>query len=524
MRTLNFKMILLCLFAMSLNAQQKVNKTKQTLEVNKDVTIDLNTNYVEIEVDTWNKNTVQVEAYLESSELSQEELEKVAKNWDLDVNGSMDRVSIRSNRVVTGYVHRDSDYAVYLQDLEMELAKMPKMPKMAKMPKMPDMPEMPELPELPEFPEGVHSIEFDVDAYKRDGEAYMEKWSKEYEEKYGKDFRREMEIWAKKFADSEYQEKMEAWGKEYAKRFEGEWAKDMEEWGEEFGEQFGEEWAEKMEAWGERFGEQFEREMEGWARRYEREMERTARDIERQAREIEREAQRAEGYQRREEVRAQAMEAREAARAAQREARTVRGYYAPKSDKVKKVIKIKIPKKAKLKVNVRHGELTFASVIHDLKADVAYAPFTATEIDGGSTSINISYAPVLVENWKQGELILKYVDEAILDSAERLILTSNSSNVELANLLGSAMIDGSFGDLDILNIADSFSNLTLFVENSQARIALPKAAYSLQYKGNRSKFSHPDQQGGNETSYNLGDLSSGKSIVLNAKFSQVSMQ
>ena len=49
-----------------------------------------------------------------------------------------------------------------------------------------------------------------------------------------------MEEWAKKFADSGYEEKMAKWGEEYGKRFEGKWAKDMEKWGEKFGKAFGE--------------------------------------------------------------------------------------------------------------------------------------------------------------------------------------------------------------------------------------------------------------------------------------------
>jgi len=52
---------------------------------------------------------------------------------------------------------------------------------------------------------------------------------------------------------------------------------------------------------------------------------------------------------------------------------------------------------------------------------------------------------------------------------------------------------------------------------------LPKTAYNLQYKGNKSRLTHPEQSGVG-SSYSLGDLSSGKTIVLNAKFSQVSMQ
>ncbi|MEM1001901.1 MAG: hypothetical protein AAGH46_04550 [Bacteroidota bacterium] len=528
MRTLNLKLIFLGLLTMGLSAQQKVGKSKQTISVNKDVVIDLNTNYVEIEIDTWNKDTVEIEAYVESSELNQEELKEAAKRWDLDINGSMNNISIRSKSGATAfYGQSDGDYAFYLKDLEEQLANMPEIPEMPELPEMaemPEMPEMPEFPELPELPKGVKKIEFDIDQYNKEGQKYLEKWSAEYEEKYGKEFRKDMEAWAKKFADSDYQNRMQAWGEEYGKRFEGEWAKDMEKWGEEFGEKIGKEWAEKMEKWGEEFGRDFEKQMEGWARRYEREMERESRNIERQARENERRQMREEKRAEILEKRVEEMERRAEAMERRAETRSARGYSYKSETKVKKVIKIKIPKKAKLKVNVRHGELTFASVIHNLNADVAYAPFKATEIDGGSTSINVSYAPILVDTWKLGELNLNYVDKALLNSAERIILTSNSSNIELANLIGNAVIDGSFGDLDILNIADSFNNLNIIIENSDARIALPETSHNLQFKGNRSRFNHPEKQSGSGSSFSTGDLSSGKTIVVNAKFSSVTME
>ena len=47
----------------------------QTIKVDKEVTIDLNTSYCNIVFDTWNKNVVEIEAYIEGEKLSKEELE-----------------------------------------------------------------------------------------------------------------------------------------------------------------------------------------------------------------------------------------------------------------------------------------------------------------------------------------------------------------------------------------------------------------------------------------------------------------
>lgn len=235
MKTRTVKIIVLGLISLGISAQQKVSKTKQSISVNKEVTIDLNTSYVEIEVETWNKPTVEIEAYLESGELSQDELQKAAKDWNLDIDGSSDLVSIKSVGARAYTLHGSDDYTVFLKDLEYELAEMPAMPKLPKLPNMPELPEMPEFPQLPDLPEGIHSIDFDYEAYKRNGEAYLDKWSKEYEKTYGKEFKDKMRVWAKKFGESGYQENMEKWSQEFARRFEGTWSKDMEKWGEEFG-------------------------------------------------------------------------------------------------------------------------------------------------------------------------------------------------------------------------------------------------------------------------------------------------
>jgi len=515
MRTLHLKLIIFCLLTASIAAQQRADKTKQSISVNKDVVIDLNTNYVEIEVDTWNKNTVQLEAYLESQELSEEALKQATKQWDLAINGSLDYVSIRSsNSNPAGlYPNNRQDYTVYLEELEERLANMPKIPEL---PKMPDLPKFPEMPDLPDLPKGIEKIEFDYEAYKKDGEAYLEAWSRKYEQEYGEDFKKQMEAWAKKFGESDYKHKMEAWSEAFAKQFEGSFAMDIEQWGEEFGESFGKDWAEQMEKWGEEFGKNFGKQAEIWARQFEREMRSESRAIEREALGLEREAMR-------EKERAEAERLRATVREQERQARKL-GLDNRTESKVRKVIKIKIPKGAKLKVNVRHGELTFASVIHNLNAEVAYAPFKAIEVDGGSTSINVSYAPVTIDHWKLGELHLNYVDKALLDTAEQLILSANSSNIELGKLSGNAVIDGSFGDLEILNIGEGFGNLNIIVENSNATIALPTVEHSLQFKGDRSRFLHPEQTGTSSTSFSSGSLASGKTIVINAKYSTVTMQ
>lgn len=514
---------------LSMTAQQKLNKLSKTINVSKDATIDLNTSYVQIEVDTWNKNTVEVEAYIESDKLSKEELKKALDEWNISVEGSGDVVTISSHGNRGSWSDHDFNFDFdfdfdALKDLKFQLAdlpvltELPPMPELPEMPAMPEMkfPKMPKMPELPELPVGMKDVNFDYEAYKKDGEKYLDKWSKEYEAKYGKDYKDKMRAWAKEFSKVDF----EAYEKE------------MEAWGEEFGKKFGKDYEAKMEAWGKKFDEkwakEYEKKMQDWQENHGKEMEEHAKVIEKRTQEMqqrleEREKERAEQMAQREKEMVARMKERED-RMEARHAELERSIES-RTGKVKKTIKIKMPKDAKLKMNVRHGELKLSSVINNLKGDVSYATLVADHIGGSKTSINVSYSPVLITNWDMGELKLNFVDKAQIKSANRLVLSSNSSNIGIDNVAGNAVIDGSFGDLSIRNIADTFNNLNIILENSDALINLPKTEYNLQYKGNRSRFSHPKKKPSETVStFSTGNLNSPKTIVLNAKFSNVVMQ
>ena len=77
-----------------------------------------------------------------------------------------------------------------------------------------------------------------------------------------------------------------------------------------------------------------------------------------------------------------------------------------------------MPKKAKLKLNVRHGELKVGSVLHNAQGKMSHSSLLAQSIDGSNTSINMAYSDVIVNDWKNGTLSLKYVDDALLKNVQ----------------------------------------------------------------------------------------------------------
>ena len=159
-----------------------------------------------------------------------------------------------------------------------------------------------------------------------------------------------------------------------------------------------------------------------------------------------------------------------------------------------------------------------SSVLYNMEGEISHSSLLAESIDGSETSINTSYSDVLINNWLNGTLGLKFVDSALLKNAQGLSLTSNSSNVNIDYLSGNNIIDGSFGELTIHNILDSFKNLNLVLENSEAWLKIPSVEYNLMFNGDRSKFNNEYKKlktiNGNNTN---------KSIIINAKYSNVTM-
>ena len=469
------KIITLTIAFMMVNivvAQQKLTKVSQSINVSKDVVINLNTSYSNIIFDTWNKDVIEIEAYVEGEKVSKEELQKLLKTWKVDIDATKNEVSISTNGSANGswelYSKKDIDDETVndiLKELKFELADIPILGFLS------DMPPMPSIPELPPMPKGMDKMQFDYNAYQKDGEKYLELYSKQMESTFGKDF----------------EEIMEAWGEKFEK-----------EWGEKY--------AKKMEAWSEQYAKKMEK-MSG-----EKESQAKNREELKIAREKLMES------------REQLSKAREQL-ANKRKDVVVKLIHDKSEHQVKKFIKIKIPKKAKLKVNVRHGEIEFASTIENLKANLSYTKLTANSINGSLTSINASYSPLYISYWNLGELNVNYVKDAVLKNVKQIVLNSNSSHITIDNIQSSAIINGSIGDLDIKNLEDSFTNLNIVLQNSNANISLPKTDYSLQYVGSRSSFTHPKRKkSDNSNTFLTGNSSSGKTILVNAKFSNVVMK
>ncbi|MBV1923944.1 MAG: hypothetical protein KUG68_07960 [Flavobacteriaceae bacterium] len=91
------KIVALALFSMSVIVVAQSNY-KESFKVGDDIVISVNTSHTDVVFETWNKDKVEVEAYIEGEDLSKEEKRKIFENWNLDVLGNSKKVVITSNK------------------------------------------------------------------------------------------------------------------------------------------------------------------------------------------------------------------------------------------------------------------------------------------------------------------------------------------------------------------------------------------------------------------------------------------
>jgi len=428
-----FRILAILLLGVSFTTTAQ-NKKIESFEVaGDDILISVNTSHTNITFETWNKDKVEVEAYIEGENLTEAEKKQILESWNLEVLGNSSRI------VVSSYPGLNLGGMEALSGLS-ELGRLEFLgPMMENMPVMTTF-EMPVMPD--DLLKNMGTMKFDYEAYNKDEEAYMKKWEAEIKEKFGKDF----------------QVKMEKWGDEFAK-----------EWDEKNGERLSAEWEAKMEAWGEKFG----KEMEAWGENFGKDMEKWAKQFE---------DENPNGTFTKKVI-------------TDPNGNKTILLKSNKTGKLKDVkatkhLIIRMPKNSKTEINVRHGEIKMADAIN-VKATLNYSAFTANSIDGGATLINAAYAPVIVNEWKRGTLYVKFVENCTISTVDRINLRSNSSDVLIGTITGDATLVGSLGNFKIDAVSKGFNSINITLKNNDAIFAIPNNNFNFTLDGKRSTLKYP---------------------------------
>ncbi len=443
-----FTSCMLC--CVGLFAQDKQHKLKEKFDVDKNVTVSLNTSHTNIVFETWNRNTIEVEAFLEGDDLTDENSRRILDSWKVNVSGNSDNVLINS---VAGNLWTRSVTATNVRMTKEELRMLE--PAIASMLE-PIMENIANNPMPNALSDDFSNVSINGGRNKADAK-YIEQWENQIRENFSDDRDQKKQLWAKQFDKTPNKISVQ---KEIR----------LETWGQQYGKQ--------MEAWASQLIKDIENQQQGTANV------------------------------------------------------TVYRYSSTKKNidgEVNKIIKVRMPVGAKLKLNIRHGDVQLAERSKNIKASLSHTKLSANIIDGSQTFIKASYSPVFVRQWNNGRLVVNYVKNCRIQNAKNLLVNADSSNIYIQQLEENGAISGSFGVITIANLGESFSTLDLAVQNSDFKLKLPKTAFNISYSGVQSLISVPETLETN-TRKNFGNVfingfqktrSTDKVITINAKYSEV---
>ncbi len=460
-------LVVLLLATGMLNAQKNTKTYKETFNVGDDAVLELNTSHTDIEFETWDKNQVEIVATVELEDATEEEIKDYFKEDPIRIVGNSKSISVSTAR--TSFWSSNFNYQVVgdvIEDIEPLFLDI-------EIPELEELAEIPELFASPPLPP-IHFSEFDHEAYKKDGEKYLKKWTKQFR----KDF------------DGEYREKLEAWGKQY----------------------------------------------EDLAKARKDRMEKRAKVLEKRT--VERAERRAEQAKKRSEKLEKRYKVYSGNSFFSKDGDDESNVFylfsdgKSKKQKVKKTIKIRMPKSTRLKMDVKHGEIKLAETTKNINASLRYASLLASRIEGDQTTIVAAYSPVVVQRWNYGQLKTDYADHINLKEVDDLRLDATSSNISIDRLNDRAVLSNNLGELVIHHVSKGFTDLDVEVQNGEFRCVLPKTAASFYLNGTKSSFSYPSKlQMEKTTHFNkeickgyLTNANSGKRITVNSKYSTVVLQ
>src|SRR5690554_5910257 len=76
----------------------------KSFNVANNVEVEVNASFTNLVIETWNKNKIEVEAYIDGDNLSEAEKQQMMKGWRLDINGNSQKVIVNSNASGSGFM------------------------------------------------------------------------------------------------------------------------------------------------------------------------------------------------------------------------------------------------------------------------------------------------------------------------------------------------------------------------------------------------------------------------------------
>ena len=545
-------------------AQNEDVKAGERYNTNANVGVFIDSQNTDLVFEDWNKDEVEVEAVLETEGLNEEQRQKLLDAWQFSVRGNSGRIDIKSSgsnfdrATVMGAPGMDNLDDMIASSMAAVRPLMQNM--MAPMLKSMSAVQLPQA-----YYDNMKTVQFDYNAYKKEGEKYLKAYQKKMESSFGDDFDKVMQRWAKEneskiagnssfleglkkmpqspfgkninFDTTAYKKDKKAYtsklnnafGTNVSVKDVDHWLAAMEDWGDTFGKQmeawgqnFGAAFGQNMEAWGQNLGNAMERDMANWGDTFGKNMEAWSQQLAKNAEQM---AQNQSGNYKKTVTR----DANGNIISTQINfSKTISPGNAPSSGTVKRKIIVHMPKAAKLDLNVRHGNIKIGEA-SDARVNLSHGNFIAQTIDGSKTYVTVAYSPVDVNNWNYGTLRTSYVKNCVINQAEHINIDSRASNIVINEVGNTAIIHGSFGELTVPKVGRNFHTINISLENSDLVLRLPDTAYNFSYNGVRSNLNFPEKldakvmrgYGSQMVNGFYKKEGSEKSITISSKFSDV---
>ncbi|MFK5958537.1 MAG: hypothetical protein QM495_06640 [Lutibacter sp.] len=445
MKTYRHKIVTLTLLFLTIISvkAQKFDKTiKEKFKVNSDVAIVINATNTDVDIETWNKNEVSIEAVMEVEGVTKAAAEKILKKWKFEALGNKSKVKITS--LSTNFDFK-FDFDFNFPDIDVPHFEIPDI----------DFPDF-EMPEMPE----MDFDEFDYDAYKKDSS-------------YLKGYKIRVAKQVKKFKESGYKERLDL-------------VRNSDEY--------------KLKIIEFKNSKEFKNimiESKKIAEKVRKEILKNKSELKEQIKGAKKASKMAMEMikKMKEEGKFDSIHNYSNSIHKLSDSINIQGeniYYSSDNKnskvKVRKYFKIKVPKNATFDLNVRHGKLNIPNSNKKLSVNITYGNFVGGIISGVKNELKFSNSPVIINTLNSGNVTLKNVPNATFGTFSNANLFSNSSDVVIDEVGDNVALSQRFGNLEVLKIVPDFNNLNIILDYAKGTFKLSDAAFTFQINGKDSSF------------------------------------
>jgi len=420
-------------FISGLQAQKFDKKFKETFKVNKDVVLAINASNADINVSTWNRNEVSVQAVITVDGLSKRDAQEFLKNWEFEALGNKSKVQINAN--ANRFLNfGDNDFKIdfdfgdiVIPDFNFENIKI----------------EIPEF-EMPDIHLDFNEIWKEIDEYDFDSDDNDEVKTFRYQSngKHKTVVIKSKKEWEKFKRSGEYAKMKKDLRKTLKKATEKIKNIDMKKIHEQ-------------------------------VNRAEVRMQKiNKKKIEAQIRKAKIQYEKMDKVKIKKSLAAAKASIEKMKHTMSKRYRNgnnviiIEDGNSKKKVKITRKITIKVPKNATFDLNTRHSKVKLPK--GKTSGKVSYGTFSADEINGGN--LNIHFAPVNVNVLKGSTVTLNNITDATIASVMNTQLVSSSSKLRIENLKNNVELTSKFGELVINKVISGLKGLHINLSFSDAVI------------------------------------------------------